>query len=142
MKEQKFVIGIVVALLAAAGIFFFMSRERNPADIIASGERTLFGQHLKEQGVVFYGAFWCSHCQEQKKLMGKEVWEPIYVECSTPDGRGQLDVCKEAGVDSYPTTVFKDGTRKVGVIDIAELEQRTGYVKATTTEPLLGQIQE
>jgi thiol-disulfide isomerase/thioredoxin len=142
MKEQKFVIGIVVALLAAAGIFFFMSQVKNPADVVVSGERALFGQHLKDQGVIFYGAFWCSHCQEQKKRMGKEVWEQIYVECSTPDGRGQLDVCKEAGVDSYPTIVFKDGTKKVGVIDIAELEERTGYSKTGTTSPQVAVPQE
>ena len=41
---------------------------------------------LKAAGAKMYGAFWCSHCQEQKVAFGKEAQEDLpYVECF-PEG--------------------------------------------------------
>lgn len=42
-----------------------------------------------------YGAFWCSHCYDQKQAFGKEAYARInYIECA-PDGvNSQTKLCK------------------------------------------------
>ena len=43
-------------------------------------------KRLKAAGARMYGAFWCSHCFEQKQAFGKEAMADFpYVECY-PDG--------------------------------------------------------
>lgn len=87
-----------------------------------------FAQCLKDKGAVFYGAFWCPHCQKQKELFGASVKFLPYIECSTPDGREQLPVCKEKGVDGYPTWTFADGTKEGGEVPLEKLAEKTGCV--------------
>lgn len=131
MKEQKWVIGIVVGLLAATGIFFSLSKKATlptEAELVATAEDAAFGQFLKDNGVIFYGAFWCPHCQRVKKELGEAVWKPIYVECSTPDGKDETQQCKDAKIDSFPTFVFKDGSRQSGEMTRDEIAKRAGYV--------------
>lgn len=43
-------------------------------------------KRLKAAGAKMYGAFWCSHCFEQKQAFGKEAMADFpYVECY-PEG--------------------------------------------------------
>jgi thiol-disulfide isomerase/thioredoxin len=65
-----------------------------------------FAQCLKDKGAVMYGAFWCPHCQATKRMFGSAAQYLPYVECSTPDGQSQLAVCKDKGIQSYPTWTF------------------------------------
>ncbi len=85
-----------------------------------------FATCLGEKGATFYGAFWCGHCQEQKQMFGAAKSKLPYVECASPDGQRQLDVCVEAKVESYPTWVFSDGERRTGVQTLAQLAEKTG----------------
>ncbi len=85
-----------------------------------------FAVCLGENGATFYGAFWCGHCQEQKQLFGNAKNSLPYVECSSPDGQRQLDVCENASVESYPTWVFANGERTSGVQTLAQLAEKTG----------------
>lgn len=80
---------------------------------------------MKDSGVTFYGAFWCPHCQKTKQMFGKSVKKLPYVECSTPDGQGQLPVCKDAGISGYPTWIFADGTRLSGEQSLETLAQKS-----------------
>jgi uncharacterized membrane protein len=85
-------------------------------------------EHLTEQGVLFYGASWCPHCQEQKRLFGASASRLPYIECS-PGGRTapQLPSCNRAGVKSYPTWVI-NGRAIVGeVLSLAQLADATGF---------------
>lgn len=52
-----------------------------------SSNKTLeLAKRLKAAGAKMYGAFWCSHCFEQKQAFGKEAMADFpYVECY-PDG--------------------------------------------------------
>ena len=65
-------------------------------------------KHLAETGAKMYGAFWCSHCIEQKEIFGAGAEIP-YVECF-PDGweRGTplSGSCQAAKVDGFPTWVI------------------------------------
>lgn len=69
-----------------------------------------FAQCLKDKGAVMYGAFWCPHCQSTKRMFGTAAQYLPYVECSTPDGQTQLPVCKDKGIQSYPTWTFAGTT--------------------------------
>jgi len=52
----------------------------------------------------FYGAFWCSHCYDQKEALGREAMAKIpYVECSKDGYNSQTALCKEKKVPGYPT---------------------------------------
>ncbi len=83
-------------------------------------------QCIKESGAVFYGAFWCPHCQEQKALFGSAVTLLPYTECSTLDGKDQTQVCKDAHIMSYPTWRFKDNSELLGAISLETLAEKTG----------------
>lgn len=75
------------------------------------GKYDTFATCLKDKGAVFYGAFWCSHCQAQKKLFGTSAKLLPYVECSTANGQGQTQECKDKKIAGYPTWDLADGTR-------------------------------
>jgi thioredoxin-related protein len=66
-----------------------------------------FAQCITDAGAVMYGTGWCSYCQEQKKEFGKSFKNINFVDCDR-----NYDMCKEAGVTSYPTWKFKEMTYK------------------------------
>lgn len=92
------------------------------------GQYDLFAQCLKDEGAVFYGAFWCPHCQAQKKMFGSSVRLLPYVECSTLDGKNQVQECKDKNITGYPTWEFADGSRLSGEVPLAQLAEKTSCV--------------
>lgn len=73
------------------------------------GARAL-ATRLRDAGAQFYGAFWCSHCFDQKQLFGRDAVDVLpYVECY-PDGFHGVEsiarVCRDAGVQGFPTWVI------------------------------------
>jgi hypothetical protein len=122
-KQKKFILFILLVVLVVGGIgsYFGLKTEK-------AGKLDSFAQCISSSGATFYGTFWCPHCQAQKKAFGTSVKYLPYVECSTPDGTGQLDVCKEKGIESYPTWVFKDQTRLSGEIPLSTLAEKTECV--------------
>ena len=118
---MKKIIYIIVVLLVVAGIAYVITTPGK------SGKYDNLAQCIKDSGATFYGAFWCPHCQAQKAEFGKSAKLLPYVECSTPDGQGQLQVCKDAGVTSYPTWKFANSTTTLtGEIPLADLAEKTG----------------
>ena len=85
-------------------------------------------EHLTEQGALFYGASWCPHCQEQKRLFGASADRLPYIECSPGGPNGpQLPSCSRAGVKSYPTWII-DGRAFVGeVLTVDQLADASGF---------------
>jgi len=84
-------------------------------------------EHLSKSDAKFYGASWCPHCNEQKQLFGSSVKRIPYVECS-PGGpqAPQAQVCKEKGIQSYPTWII-NGQRYTGVQPLDALAQSSQY---------------
>ncbi len=120
MKTRPIILIIIgVAVVITAG-FFIWRYQKTP------GKLDAFAQCISQKGAKFYGASWCSRCQDQKKLFGKSVKLLPYVECSTPDGQSQLPVCNNAQVESYPTWVFSADVRQIGLLSLDELAQKTG----------------
>jgi thiol-disulfide isomerase/thioredoxin len=87
-----------------------------------------FASCISEKGAVFYGAFWCPHCQSQKAAFGRSERFLKYVECSTPDSQGQTKICADKGIKSYPTWEFADGSREYGEISMDILARKTGCI--------------
>lgn len=112
---------IITVLIVIIGIAFTL----NGPKANRSGKYDTFATCIKNSGTIFYGAFWCPHCKAQKELFGDSVNLLPYVECSTPDGQSQLPICKEKGVQSYPTWIFADGGRLTGEVSLADLATKT-----------------
>ncbi|OGI94395.1 hypothetical protein A3A03_03820 [Candidatus Nomurabacteria bacterium RIFCSPLOWO2_01_FULL_40_18] len=103
---------------------------RSSGDNVPSGPGKYdeFATCLKDKGAVFYGAFWCTHCQAQKKLFGSSVKLLPYVECSTANGQAQTQECINKNIARYPTWEFVDGSRLNGEIPLSQLAEKTSCV--------------
>ena len=89
------------------------------------GKFDQLAQCLTDKGTKMYGAYWCTHCQSQKRLFGKSFSKIKYIECSLPGGQEQTQECKDAGVNSYPTWEFGDGSRLEGQISLEILAEKS-----------------
>lgn len=118
-RTKSIFIWSIVGVAVIAGIFFLVSANSKP------GKLDEFAQCLKDKGAVFYGAFWCPHCQNQKAMFGTSQKLLPYIECSTPDGKSQLAVCQEKKITGYPTWEFVDGSKESGEVSLEKLAEKT-----------------
>lgn len=84
-----------------------------------------FATCITNSGATFYGAFWCSHCADQKELFGDSVDLLPYVECDPSGKNADVSACAAAGIVTYPTWIFADGTKTEGVESFEELSKAT-----------------
>lgn len=83
--------------------------------------------HLAKTNAKFYGAYWCPHCKEQKKLFGASADRLPYIECSPlGPGTSQAAACDERGIQAYPTWII-DGRRYEGGLTISQLKEYSGF---------------
>lgn len=120
MQNDNLKLKIVFLLLGAAlligGLFLFVGRKYRSEHFLDS-----FAKCLTERGMVMYGAYWCPHCQNEKKAFG-DSWQYVnYVECTQEPQK-----CLEQKIDGYPTWIFPDGKRLVGEQGIEKLSQASG----------------
>ncbi|MFZ2522636.1 MAG: thioredoxin domain-containing protein [Minisyncoccia bacterium] len=123
---NKFTYGLI-GLIFLAGVIWLIQTPGKPSKYDS------FAQCIRDtKTVTFYGAFWCPHCQAQKARFGKSAKYLPYVECSTPDSRGQLKVCIDSGITTYPTwefstsTLVASTTRITGEMELLDLSEKTG----------------
>ena len=129
MNDKKIIVSAAILLIATGGILYALSVKKQVAGEAPVNTGTpvaQFAQCLADKGTLFYGAFWCPHCQAQKKLFGDAQKLLPYVECSTPDGNGQTQICKDKGITGYPTWIFADGSKSEGEQTFAQLGEKTG----------------
>ncbi|MCE9585304.1 hypothetical protein K8Q94_01625 [Candidatus Nomurabacteria bacterium] len=124
MKKQTIFFGIIVILILGAIISFVVANSSKPK----VSKYDTFATCLKDQGAVFYGAFWCPHCKAQKAEFGPAVKLLNYIECSNPDAKSQKQICIDKKIESYPTWEFKDGTRLTGEVPMKTLAEKTSCV--------------
>ena len=118
-KKKQNLTWWLVGILVLAGIIALAVYKKNQP-----GQYDTFAACIKDSGAIFYGAFWCPHCQSQKALFGKSSRLLPYVECSTPS-KSQTKACDDAGVTSYPTWKFKDGSVVTGQQSFQQLAEKT-----------------
>jgi hypothetical protein len=92
----------------------------------SSEEQRALSTHLRARGAIFYGAWWCPACFQQKNLFGKEAGNSLpYVECDkSEEGRQR---CKAAEVRAFPTWDLKGKPRLEGVQNLEELKQWSDF---------------
>lgn len=105
MNTKQITASLVLLVLIVGGIFM-LPKSSSKGGIENSNYKNLneFAQCLKDNEVVMYGAYWCSHCKAQKELFGSAFKNVKYVEC-TDDAK----LCTEQGIKAYPTWKFKSG---------------------------------
>jgi uncharacterized membrane protein/glutaredoxin len=87
-------------------------------------------EHLTKDGARFYGASWCPHCQEQKRLFGASAHRLPYIECGAGGPRAPAaPSCRAAGVVTYPTWII-GGRATTEVMSLRQLANATGYAGA------------
>lgn len=119
--KAKVIIAIaLVLIIAGVAALFYFGTNRTP------GKYDAFAQCLTSKGAKFYGAYWCPHCQNQKAMFGTSEKYLPYIECSTPNGQGQLPVCNDKNITGYPTWEFADGSRLSGEVPLKTLAEKTG----------------
>lgn len=106
-----------------------------PYKIEVTAESTPFAislaRHLHSIGAKMYGAFWCSHCNDQKQMFGREAMKILdYVECF-PNGAGKgkkmANECAATGLEGFPTWII-NGKLMSGDQELSVLAEESGFV--------------
>lgn len=118
--NNKYIWILLIAMVVVGYLYFVPTVEAEP------GKYDEFAQCVTESGAIFYGAYWCPHCKEQKEAFADSMGLINYVECSLPNNAGQTQVCKDADIESYPTWEFGEGLRQSGFIPLQNIAERTG----------------
>ena len=82
--------------------------------------------HLTMIGAQMFGAYWCPHCQEQKKKFGDAFSAVDYVECDPGGEAPQTQHCLDSAIEAFPTWVIND-EHHLGVHSLEELARLSGY---------------
>ncbi len=116
-KEIPAAVWVALPVLIAVLVFGYFR-------FLSPGDLTAFAQCLNEKKAIFYGSSTCPHCAAQKRDFGKAFQYVHYVECNA---NGQLaDVCKNEGIDSFPTWKFDGKDATTGRQDLTILADKTG----------------
>jgi hypothetical protein len=118
---------IVLAIAAVAlAVFTLVGVRMTGRAISRSANMDDFAKCLADSGAKMYGAYWCGHCSNQKKLFG-DSWQYVnYTECDANGNNAKPELCTEAGVTGYPTWIFADGTKAEGELSFSELSKKSG----------------
>ncbi|MED6193813.1 ribosome biosynthesis protein lto1 [Stylosanthes scabra] len=112
--------------LAEVELPYYSSEIKTPSSPFALS----LAKHLHSIGAKMYGAFWCSHCLEQKKMFGGEAMKELdIVECYPEgfrSGTGMIKACVDAKVDGFPMWVI-NGQVVSGEVELSELARVSGY---------------
>lgn len=135
---------IIIIALAGLGIIFFSSNKVGDKESQSSTENgqvagtstqsqnkeylEKLAKYMNQQGMVLYGAYWCSHCKDQKELFGEAAQYLDYVECDAKGAGANPDECVAKGVESYPTWIY-NGQKYPGVKSAEELAKIVGFIE-------------
>ncbi len=147
-NSKTFFLVVALVVLVSGGLIFMASRsskdkndtsqnEKIEGDVAgASTEGNNYSAQyienlaktLTEKGMVMYGAYWCHHCQDQKKAFGDAVKYIDFVECDSKGQNANPDECVAQGIESYPTWVYQ-GKKYTGYKTLSELAQIVGFTE-------------
>jgi len=114
------------ALAAALSVAFVVGTLVVPSGAGDTRNLDSFAKCLTSKKATMYGSFWCSHCDDQKKLFGDSFQYITYMECSMPGSRELSVACKFAQIRQTPTWIFSGGERVVGTQSLQNLSQKAG----------------
>lgn len=146
MKNWIAFVIVLVAVAAVAGSLVYFSAKSKKEDQTTSDNASAgqvagtstqqdnkssqyiekLAKYTKEKGMVMYGAYWCSHCKQQKETFGDAFQYIDYVECDAKGQNANPDECKAQGIEGYPTWIYS-GTKYSGYKTLAELAEIVGF---------------
>ena len=127
-SQSKAVITLATVVLVVLPIVIWAKLSFKSPEV---GQYDDLAKCLAAKNVKMYGAYWCVHCQTQKKTFGNS-WQYIeYIECSLPGGKGQTEECNEAGIKGYPTWDLGKGERLSGEVSLEQLAEKSGCLTKT-----------
>ncbi len=127
MKSTYVYLALVIVLFAG---LIFVKKHSDKTITETTTPYDTFAQCLSDAGAKFFGAYWCPHCQAQKKLLQNSKKLP-YIECSTPNGQAQTQICIDENITGYPTWKFADGSIGDGEQTLEELSEKTNCALPT-----------
>ncbi len=137
---QLIFIAIIVGMITMVGTFAVYAPIHSPTasepnvygvPTTSTPAKVALAEHLTEVGAKMYGAYWCSHCQDQKKLFGQEAVSKLnYIECDSKGKNAQPNLCVTAGIKAYPTWEIS-GKLQEGVVSLENLAKLSSYNGAT-----------
>lgn len=83
-------------------------------------------KHLTTMGAQMFGAYWCPHCQEQKRAFGDAFSDVDYVECDPGGENPRTQRCLDKDIEAFPTWII-NGEQHVGAYSLEELAELSGY---------------
>ena len=91
-------------LLASTQPINYESNQPPPITTKSSPQALRLASDLSSLHSKMYGAFWCSHCYDQKQSLGLQAMQSIpYIECDGEGYRNERTLCREREVPGYPT---------------------------------------
>ena len=123
--KVKILLTFFIAILIFTFLFLILgSRVKEGETLNLDG----FAKCLSDKGVVMYGAYWCPHCQNEKKAFGDSFRFVSYVECTEEPNR-----CIEAKISGYPTWIGPQGLRLEGEQGLKKLSEASSCsIRAST----------
>lgn len=137
--------GVIVAMVALVGTLGMYAVPGGPLSsgtqaaampenagepiVTSSGEAEIaLAKYLTDSGAKMYGAYWCSHCHDQKQLFGKTAYRAIpYIECDSKGYQSQTAVCQAVPeVEGFPTWEV-NGEFLSGTQSLETLAAASGY---------------
>ncbi|CAH1437159.1 unnamed protein product [Lactuca virosa] len=95
--------------------------------------------HLRAIGAKMYGAFWCSHCLEQKQMFGREAAKVLdYVECYPEGFKIGTELGKECAkikIEGFPMWIINGQVLK-GYQEFPDLAKASGFEAGEFSEEL------
>lgn len=121
-KYASLLVTLGLIVMVVGGLVYLNKKQQ-----ATPGQYDQLAQCLTDKGVKFYGAYWCPHCAEQKRVFGNSMRNISYVECGLPNNQqGQTQACADAKIESYPTWIFADGARLSGEQQPSALAEKAG----------------
>tara|TARA_Y100001968_G_scaffold330583_1_gene382845 strand:+ start:125 stop:1072 length:948 start_codon:yes stop_codon:yes gene_type:complete len=94
---------------------------------ISSPEKIKLAEHLTQEGVRMYNAYWCPHCHDQKEMFGKEAAAKLnLIECAKDGFQNKRELCEAKDITGFPSWEF-NGSIESGVKSLRELAEITNY---------------
>ena len=116
--NNKYIVAIalLVIILAGGALTIFLTSGNND-----EVQLDAFAQCLTQKGLVMYGTYFCSFCNEEKASFGSSFKFINYIECSK-----DIDKCLRENITHTPAWIFPDGRKLVGKQGLQKLSQETG----------------
>ena len=120
LKVKKKYLVVIATVIAVVVLYYVFSSMPQPPS-----QYDDFAKCLTEKGAKMFGAYWCSHCKNQKEMFGSSKKYLNYVECDPNGDNANPDLCKSNSVTGYPTGII-NGTHYEGEQSLDKLSSLTG----------------